>query len=139
MIVARRGDCRAQNTLIAVYRRDDAGKHEHKERVVFGIGSGVEQIQPRVGRKRPVVMLARTVHSLKRLFVQKADEVVLFRHLFHQLHRKLVVVYGDVGSRENGRKLVLRGRDLVVLGFGVDAVTPKRFVQIAHIIGNARF
>ena len=139
MIVARRGNAGAQNALIAVDRRDDAREDEHEEAVVFGRFAGVEQVEPRIGGDRPVVVLARTVDVFEGFFVEKAHEAVTLGDLLHDLHRELIVVDGDVGRREDGRKFVLRGRDFVVLGLGEDAVLPQRLVEIAHIGGDARF
>ena len=137
MIVARRRDGCAQDALVSVHRRDDAGEDEHEADILFGIFTRIEQVEPRIGGERPVVVLARAVDPFEGLFVQQADHVVLLRDLLHQLHRELVVVNGDVGRRKDGRKLVLRGRDFVVLGLGKDAVRPERLVQIAHKLGDA--
>ena len=71
--------------------------------------------------------------------MQKALHVMLAGDLLHEFHRELVVVDGDVGRREHGRKLVLRGRDFVVLGLGEDPVRPERLVEVAHEVGDARF
>ena len=75
-------------------------------------------------------MLARAVHPLKGLFVQKAGKAVAVRHLFQHLHGKLVCVNGKVGGGEQGRHLVLGRGHLVVLGFGADAQLPQLFVQL---------
>ena len=97
----------------------------------------LQKIESRLRGKRPVVVFTRAVDPLEGLFVQKADKTVALRYFFHDLHRQLVIVHGDIGGVENGRKLVLGGSHLVVLGLGEDAVRPERFVQIVHIFGNA--
>ena len=49
--------------------------------------------------------------------------------LLHDLHGELVVVGGDVRGGEDGRELVLRGGDLVVLGLGKHAELPQLLVR----------
>ena len=41
MVVARRGDTRAQDPLIVIDRRDDAGENQHEQRVPLGVIAGV--------------------------------------------------------------------------------------------------
>ena len=94
--------------------------------------AGIEQIQPRVRRQRPIVVLARAVDPLKGLFVQQADHAVPLRHLAHDLHRQLVVVHRDVGRREHRRQLMLSRSDLIVLGLGADPQLPQFFIQLIH-------
>ena len=83
-------------------------------------------------------MLARAVHSVERLLVQQAHKTVARRDLFHDLHGELVVVGGDARAGEDGRKLVLRGGDLVMLGLGEHAELPQLLVQIGHKLRDAR-
>ena len=51
----------------------------------------------------------------------------------HYLHRKLVVVGGDVGRGIDWRKLVLRRSNLVVFRLGKNAELPQFFVEVLHI------
>ena len=87
----------------------------------------IEQVHTR-GGKRPVVVFTAAVDAYEGLFVKKADKSVLLRYLFHDFHRQLIVVNGDVGRGEDGHKLVLGGGGFVVLGLGKNSKTPKRFV-----------
>ena len=48
------------------------------------------------------------------------------------------MVGGNIRSGEDRRHLVLRGRDLVVLGLGVDAQLPELLIQILHERLDAR-
>ena len=82
-------------------------------------------------------MFAAAVDAVERLFVQKARKVVLFRNLFHRFHDKLVLVGRDVCGRENRRKLVLSGRDFVMLRLCGDAEFPEFAIQIFHKKGDA--
>ena len=82
-------------------------------------------------------MLARTVDAGKGLFVQQAHHVVLACKLFHELHGDLVMVGGDVGRGEYRCKLVLSGRDFVMLRLCGDAEFPEFAIQIFHKKGDA--
>ena len=96
--------------------------------------AGVEQVHARVGGDGPVVVLAAAVDAGKGLFVQQTDQSVAVQATFCMISMvswlwsvaTLVVV-------KIGRQLVLRGRDLVVLGFGEDAELPELVVQVLHI------
>ena len=83
-------------------------------------------------------MLAGAVDARKGLFVQQTDHAVLAGDLLQQLHGQLVVVGGNIGGRENRRKLMLRRGDLVVLSLGQNAELPEFLVQILHERGHAR-
>ena len=138
VVVARRRDGDAQQILIFVHGLDDRHEEQQKPRVFIRRLAGAEQVLARVGGHGPVVVLAAAVHASKGLFVQQALQPVLSRDLFHHLHRQLVVVGGDVCRREDRRQLMLRGRDLVVLGLREDAELPELLVQILHIGLHAR-
>ena len=84
-------------------------------------------------------MFSRTVDSLEGFLVQKAGHAVLLRDLLHEFHRQLIIVHGNIRGIEDGRKLVLGGRDFVMFGFCENAVRPQRFVEVVHELGNAGF
>ena len=63
---------------------------------------------------------------------------MLGRNFFHQLHRELVMVSGNIRSRVDRRQLVLCGCNLIVFGFGKDPQLPKFFVQLGHKSLDAR-
>ena len=100
--------------------------------------AGGQQVYARVGCDGPVVVLAAAVDAVKGLFVQQTDQSVPVGDLLHDLHGELVVVGGDVGGRVDRRQLVLRGGNLVVLGFGEDSELPELVVQVGHIGRDAR-
>ena len=132
MIVARGGDRDAQQVLIFVHGLDNRSQEEQKLQVAARRLARLEQILARVGRDRPVIVLARPVDALERLFVEQADEAVPFRHTPHDLHGELVVVGGDVGRGEHRRHLMLAGGDLVVLSLGKNTELPQLLVQLLH-------
>ena len=82
-------------------------------------------------------MLAASVYAVKWLFVKKTSHIVLCRNLFHNFHRKLVLVGCDVDRRVDRRKFVLRGRDFVVLRLCENAEFPKFLVKLFHIFDHA--
>ena len=132
VIVARGGNRDAQQILILVDRFDDRGQKQ-QELTIFRRGfARVEQVLAGVGRDRPVIVLARTVDAVERLFMQQADKAVTIGDLAHELHGQLVVIGGDVGGLEDGRHLVLCRCDLIVLGLGVYAHLPQLLVEIVH-------
>ena len=73
-------------------------------------------------------MLAGAVNACKRLFVQQAAQVMTLCHLFHRLHDKLVVIHCNVRSFIDRGKLVLRGRNLIVLRLCCHAELPQLHV-----------
>ena len=138
MVIAGGGDGDAQQILIVVDRLDHGAEEQQELRVLTRRLTGLEQVDARVGRDGPVVVLAGAVDAREGLFVQQADHTVLAGDLLHELHGELVVVSGDVGGGEDGRELMLRGRDLVVLRLGEHTELPQLLVQIVHERGNAR-
>ena len=85
-----------------------------------------------------LLCLPEPLTPAKGFFVQQTDHAVLAGDLLQQLHGQLVVVGGNIGGRENRRKLMLRGGDLIVLGLGQNAELPELLVQILHERGHAR-
>ena len=138
VVVARRGHGNAQQVLIIVNGLNNGAQEQQELRVLTRRFAGFEQVDACVGRDRPVVVLAGAVDARKGLFVQQTDHAVLAGDLLQQLHGQLVVVGGNIGGRENRRKLMLRGGDLIVLGLGQNAELPEFLVQILHERGHAR-
>ena len=133
VVVARGRHAHAQQALIVVHRLDHGGQEQKELSVLVRGISGRQQVHARVGGHGPVVVLARAVDAGKGLFVQQTGQAVLPRHLFHDLHGKLVVIGGYVGGGVNGGQLMLGRSDLVVLGLGQDPQLPQLLVQILHI------
>ena len=132
MIVSCGSDGDAEQILIVVHRLDYRAKEEQELRVFRRRFAGIEQIDPRVGGQRPVVVFAAAVYAVERLFMEQANEPMLFRRLLHDFHRQLVMVGGNIRRFKHGRKLVLGRRRFVVLRLGRDAQFPQFFVQIFH-------
>ncbi len=139
VIVAGRCNRDTQQILIFVHSLDDRTKEQQELRVFVWRIAGLKQVYPCVGAERPVVVLAAPVHAFKWLFVQQADEAMLFCKLLHDFHRDLVVVCCNVRGGKNRRKLMLGGRDLVVFGFRKHTELPKLGIKVLHERGNARF
>lgn len=95
--------------------------------------AGVEEVLSVVSGHRPVVVLAGAVDALKWLFMQQAHQTMPESDLFHDLHRKLILVSAEVGGGEDGCHLVLCRCDLVVLGLGINAEFPQFFIELLHI------
>ena len=79
-------------------------------------------------------MLAAAVNTFKGLFVQKTNESVTVRNLFHKLHCEHIGIHRNVCRAIHGSHFVLGGCHFVMLCLGKNAVTPEFFVQIAHIL-----
>lgn len=138
VVVAGGGNRNPQQVLIIIDSLDDGGEEQQELGIFLWGFAGFEKIQAGVGRKGPVVVLARTIDAGERLLVQQAYHVVPQRNLLHQLHRKLVVIGRGVDGRKDRGQLVLGGGDLLVFGFGEDAELPKLFVEVFHVGGHSR-
>ena len=137
VVVARTGHRRAQDVLVVVHGLD-RGREKHQEaQVAHGGFARVEQVHP-VGGNRPVVVLAAAVDALEGLLVLQADQSVVACDGLHQLHHQQVLVDGAIRYGEDRRQLVLRGRDLVVLGLGRHAQLPQRVVELFHEVVHRR-
>ena len=66
----------AQQVLIFVHSLDNRSQEQQELRVFARRPAGLEQVFARVRGKRPVVVLARAVDALERLFVQQADKAM---------------------------------------------------------------
>ena len=117
-IVARAGHGDAHHLLIIVHGLQHRAQKQQKLRVLAGRIPRLHQVDPGISDQRPVVVLARAVYARKGLFVQQAHHAVLLRHLFHYFHGQLIMIGGDIDHAVDGRKLMLRGSHLVMLGLG---------------------
>ena len=131
MIVARGRHRHAQQLLVVIYRLDDAREEHEEAQVVHGALAGVEQVLL-AGRQRPVVVLARAVDALERLFMLQAHEAVMAGQQAHLLHGEKVLIHAAVHVREDGSQLVLRRSHLVVLRASRHAERPQLVVQFLH-------
>ena len=114
------------------------GREERQEyRVVARALARRKKVLPAV-RDGPVAVLARAVHALEGLFVEKAHEPVRLGRLAESLHDEHVVVDGEIHLLEHGCELELRGRDLVVAGLRRDAELPETLLDLGHELQDAR-
>ncbi len=120
-----------------VNRFDNTRQHQQKLDIFIGRISRVKQIHAVVCSQRPVIVFPGAVHAFKGFFMEQAGQSVTPRHLFHSLHHKLVMVNRNIGGLINCRQLVLRRRDLVMLGLGGYSQLPEFYVQILHICAHA--
>ena len=82
-------------------------------------------------------MLAGAVNTSEGFFVQQTDQTVLRGNLLHDFHCQLVVIGCNVCGGVDGRKLVLSGSHLVVLGLRQDTQLPQLLVQVSHVGGDS--
>ena len=138
VVISGKRDRAAQKLLILVHALDERRQEQQKPRVLARRAARREQVVAGIGGERPVVVLAAAVHAREGLFVQQADQPVPLGDPFHDLHRELILVVCGIGVGVDRRHLMLRRRDLVVLGLGQDAKLPKLLVQLLHICRDAR-
>ena len=117
MVISRAGGSYPQQCRVFIHCLDDGAK---KQQELFVAARGRKQVFPVCGH-RPVVVLAAAIDAVEGLFMQKADQIVAVRYLFHQLHDDLILIAGTVGQREDRRELMLARRHLIVLRLGGDA------------------
>ena len=139
VVISGGGNASTQNILMLVDCLDYSCKYQ-QELCIFSRGlSGIEQVDTCVCGKRPVTVLARAVYSLKGFFVKQTFEVVLSCSTLHYLHRKLVMVGGDIHRVIYRSKLMLRWGSLVMFCFCVNAQPPQLLVNVFHVCGNSGF
>ncbi len=138
MGIRRAGDGSFQQTVVLL----DSSEHVHEEgdelQVALGILAGRQQLGALVSTERPVVVLAGTVHAVKRLFVEKDHKTVLAGDEVHQVHHDLVLVVGEVGLTVDGREFELVRSHLVVTGLDGNTQPMAGDLQVTHESGHAR-
>ena len=77
-------------------------------------------------------MLAASVYSLKRLFMEQDHKTVLSCQARHNVHYHLVMIVGEVGFLKDGSHLKLVGSNFVMPGFQGDAQLISRRLHIFH-------
>ena len=110
----------------------DTRKHQQKLYILVRGLPWIQKILPVVRRKRPVVMLAGTIHPCERLLVQQTFHPMLTRHSLKRLHYQMIVIDSHVRLRIDRRKLMLRWRHFIVLCLGCHAYFPQLLVHILH-------
>ena len=96
VVVSGRCDRQTKQILIVVNRFDYRTEEKKELCVLVRSFAGSKEVDAGVGRHRPVIVLAGTVHTGKGLFVEQAYKTVLCGDLLHYLHCELVMVGGDV-------------------------------------------
>ena len=84
-------------------------------------------------------MFAASVYAFEWFFVKQADKAVTAGYLLHDFHCQLILVCGEITCCEDWSHFVLSWRNLVMFSFCVDSKLPEFFVQIFHVLDNARF
>ncbi len=139
MVVARGRDREPEQILIVVDRLNDRAQEEEELRVFVRRFARRHEIDARVGRNRPVVVLAGTVDARERLFMKEAHKSVARRDLLHDFHHELVLIGRYVRRGVDRRDFMLSGRDFVVFGLCENSELPELFVEIFHVRGDGRF
>ena len=138
-VIVSGGCSRKTEQILIIVNRLYNGTQEKQELGVFIRSlAGSEKVYAGIGGNRPVVVLAAAVYSGKGLFMEQAHKTVFCGDLLHNLHSKLVVVGGNIGSGIDWSKLVLGGSNLVVLGFCENSQLPQLFVKVGHIFCDSR-
>ena len=136
VVVARAGTGHAEQVGMGIHGVNDGAQRREEHGVLVRVLARIEQVALAV-RKAPVVVLARAVHTGKRLFVQQAHEPVTVRHVAERFHDHHVVVASEVHVLENRGKFELRGGDFVMAGLGRDTEAPKFLLHVVHEIEDA--
>ena len=90
-----------------------------------------------VRAQRPVVVLARTVNPLERLFVQQDHKSVFAGNLVHQVHHNLILVVGQIGFTIDRSQLELVRGNLIVSGLERNAEPQAGDLKLAHELSHA--
>ncbi len=120
-----------------LYGGQHVDKEGHELQIAVGILARSEEHGAGVGAEGPVVVLARTVHAVERLLVEKHHEAVPARDFVHQVHHNLVLVVGEVGlAVDRGEFELVRGY-FVVAGLERNAEAVSFNLEVAHKRGDA--
>ena len=100
-------DRRFQKPVVAVDRHQGIDDECDESEIVGKILARRHQCESCVSAERPVVVLAASVHSLERLFMQKDTESVVSGDFTHQGHDQHVVVVCQIALFVDGGQLEL--------------------------------
>lgn len=117
VIIAGCCDNGPQQTLVSINRSNDRGTENEKLSVVVRCLAGIEQVALRTASQGPVHMLARTVHTSKRLLMQQASHPMLFCDTAQCQHHQLLMIGGKVRGLKHGCDFKLTRRNLIVTRF----------------------
>ena len=130
--VGCRCDGSLQQAVVALNGGQNVNKECHKLQVAACVFARCQQQGASVGSETPVVVLARTVDSLKWLLVKQNNKTVFLCNIVHKIHYQLVLVVRKVGLAKNRRQLKLVRRNLVVTGFQRNAKAVALNLKVAH-------
>ena len=116
----------------------DVDEESHKLQVGHVSLARGKQLRAGVGAKAPVVVLARAVDALERLFVQQHAEVVAAGNVVHKQHQQQVVVVGKVGFLVYRSQFKLVGCNFVVAGLCRNAQFVALYFKVEHESLHAR-
>ena len=131
MVVSAACNAHAQQVLIIVDRLNNAGKEYDELQVRLRRVARVEQVLV-LGAEAPVVVLARAVNALKRLFMLQAHEAMVAREQLHHFHGEQILVNRAVHVAEHRGELMLAWSDFVVLGFRGNREAPQLVIELFH-------
>ena len=131
-VIAGGRDGSTQQVLVFIHCLDDRSQEKKELRAFMRAVTGVQQIVPGICEHGPVVVLAASVHTGKRLFIQQADQVMAAGHLFHHFHGQLVMIARHIRNGIDRRHLMLCRSSLVVFCFGQDTQLPEFLIQFSH-------
>ena len=136
MVVAGVGCAHAQKTCMLVHRLHHCRQHQQENPVLLRISARLKQFPSGVRAERPVVVLAAAVDARKGFFMKQAYQAVTQGNLLHDVHHQHVFIRRHVGGVVDGRKLMLGGRNLVMLRFGRNTQLPQLDIQILHVVAD---
>ena len=99
--------------------------------------AGVQQVLPVICTQRPVIVFTAAVYAREWFFMQQACQPVMACNPFHCLHNQLVVVRCLIAVIVYRCKLVLCGRNFIMLCLCGHTQLPKLYIQLMHKTGNS--
>ena len=130
--IGRAGNGCLQHAIVPLYGHQHIDKEREEQQIAIGIAPRRQERAARVGAKRPVAVLARSIDPGKWLFMEQHDEPMLAGDGVHQVHHQLILVVRKIGVAIDGRHLELIGSHLVMPGLQRNAQAQAFDFQFAH-------
>jgi hypothetical protein len=137
MVIGRARDRAAQQLRMHIHRADHRAEEGEELHVRVRVVARVEQVHARVGRQRPVVVLARAVDAREGLLMHQAREAMALGGLLEHAHGDHLMVDRDIGVLECRRELELAGGDLVVARLDGHAELEQPLLDLGHVAEHA--
>mmetsp|Transcript_4980 Transcript_4980/g.12376 ORF Transcript_4980/g.12376 Transcript_4980/m.12376 type:complete len:203 (-) Transcript_4980:737-1345(-) len=140
MVVARADARAAHHVAEELNAAGEAGAEHHEAHLLHLVLPSLHQVEHAAARggehalDGPVVVLAVAVDALEGLLVEEHVQAVEIGELLHELHAEHVLVHRHVGHGEDGGKLVLAGRNLVVVGGHGDAEEEELLLHSLEVV-----